>query len=119
MFGEQGFIRRHNVFAVGNRFQHETARRLVTADQFHHDVYIGMRGQLGQIVDDFYATLFQMRRAAGRALAHYRHLNATSRATGDFRLIAFQNFNHARCDGSHACNANFNRFHNTVSFPST
>jgi hypothetical protein len=48
--GQERLVRRHHVFPVLDGFKDELAGRFVTADEFHHDVDVGISDEPFRIV---------------------------------------------------------------------
>jgi len=102
------------MLAVGNGLEHQRARRLDAADEFHDDVDVGVVDELlsvtgagHAIADDGLVGLG----ALGIAGGHHRDRDAPAGAAADLGLVALQDVEGAGTDGAEADQADLDGLH--------
>jgi len=99
------------VFAVGDRLQHQFARRLVATDQFDNDLHIGITHHLKRIGGQ--SDPIGRADARCRKITH-RGMGDTDAATGtasNLVGVTLQDVDRSAADGTEAEQADIDRIH--------
>ncbi len=98
MLGDQCLVGRHYMLAIGNGLQHQLARRLITPDEFHHDLHIRLRNHLKGIGAQYHAAGIYIVEA-GLARGSMGNANAAARPAGNLFLVARQHIGRTAANG--------------------
>ena len=112
MLGQQGLVRRDDVFAAFQQLQHDRPIRLQPAHHLDHgdDFLIGQH--LSQVVGQHAGGHRDIPRSGEVGVDDLHQFDPLSGALGDAVAAFQQQPRHARTDGSESDNGNFARFHN-------
>jgi hypothetical protein len=91
-----------HVLAVGDRAQHQLARQLVAADQFHHDVDLRMLDHRERVAHHLDIAAHHAARTLEVTGGHHRNLDAAPGAAANVFLVALKDVEGARTHGAYA-----------------
>jgi hypothetical protein len=111
MHRQQGFVGGDHVFARSNGGHDQLTGNAIAADEFHHDVNIGVGHHRTCIVDHGDMGPHNLAGAIGVQIGHHGDFNAATCAALDFLLVALEHFKSAFAHGPNAQQAHLNRFH--------
>ena len=89
------------MLAGRNGFKHQCFGDAVAANEFHHNVDIGVGNDLARITDHFDMGGTQSLSFGNIQIGHHANFNATSSTAFDFFLIALQYIECATAYGAH------------------
>ena len=100
VFGEQGFVGRHHVLAVGDRAHDQLFGQRCAADDLDHNFHVGVVDHLKRIGCQPGVRTDQAARANQVACGNDANLNAPSGPAFDFFLVALQHAEGTATDGA-------------------
>jgi hypothetical protein len=108
---QQGLVGGYNMLAVVDRRQNQVLRDLGAADQFDHDVDIGVAYYLVGVISNFGGIADQLARPANVLVRDHPDDDVPAGTPGDLFLVAAEHGERSATHGADAEQAYVHRFH--------